>query len=66
MLRIRFHEEKGNTHQRSFIKIAEIIEQFVDQFRHSKEEKTATFLKQEARVLIQRRNQKICDRAGIR
>jgi hypothetical protein len=30
VLHILFHEEKGNTHQRSFIKIAEIIEQFVD------------------------------------
>jgi hypothetical protein len=67
MLHIRFHEKIGNRKYPSeLFKIAEIIEQFVDQFRQGKEEKADTFLKQKSRVLIQRRNQKICDRAGIR
>ena len=53
MLHIRFHEKIGNRKYPSeLFKIAEIIEQFVDQFRQGKEEKTATFLKQEATVLL--------------
>jgi hemerythrin-like domain-containing protein len=38
--------ERKNTHQRSFIKIVEIIiEQFVDQFHHGKKEENSYFPK---------------------